>query len=44
MVKYADGPTTDAEIAIDAAPSAVWPLLIDINTPAAFSQEFQGAD
>ena len=44
MVKYADGPTTEAEIAIDAPPSVVWPLLIDINTPAAFSQEFQGAD
>jgi hypothetical protein len=44
MVKYADGPTTEAEVAIDAPPSVVWPLLIDINTPAAFSQEFQGAD
>ncbi len=44
MVKYTDGPTTEAEVGIDAPPSAVWPLLIDINTPAAFSQEFQGAD
>ncbi len=44
MVKYADGPTTEAEVAIEAPPSAVWPLLIDINTPAAFSEEFQGAD
>jgi uncharacterized protein YndB with AHSA1/START domain len=44
MVKYADGPTTEAEITIDAPPAVVWPLLIDINTPAAFSQEFQGAD
>lgn len=44
MVKYSDGPTTEAEISIGAPSSAVWPLLIDIDTPAAFSHEFQGAD
>ena len=44
MAKYADCPTTEAEISIDAPPAVVWPLLVDINTPAAFSQEFQGAD
>jgi uncharacterized protein YndB with AHSA1/START domain len=44
MVKYADGPTTEVEIGIDAPPAAVWPLLTDINTPAAFSNEFQGAE
>ena len=44
MVKYADGPTTTAEVRIDAPPSIVWPLLCDINAPARFSQEFQGAD
>lgn len=44
MVKYADGPTTEVETEIDAPPSVVWPLLCDINAPAAFSQEFQGAD
>lgn len=44
MVKYADGPTTSVEVHIDAPPSAVWPLLCDINAPAEFSREFQGAD
>ena len=44
MVRYTDGPTTETEVVIEAPPSVVWPLLIDINTPAAFSQEFQGAE
>ncbi len=44
MVKYADGPTTHVEVRIDAPPPAVWPFLIDINAPAAFSEEFQGAE
>lgn len=44
MVKYADGPTTSVEVRIDAPPATVWPLLCDINAPAAFSHEFQGAD
>ncbi|WP_419865052.1 SRPBCC family protein [Candidatus Poriferisodalis sp.] len=44
MVKYADGPTANVEVRIDAPPSVVWPLLCDINAPAEFSQEFQGAD
>ena len=44
MVKYADGPTTSVEVEIDAPPSVVWPLLCDINAPAEFSAEFQGAD
>ena len=44
MVKYADGPMTSVEAHIDAPPSVVWPFLCDINAPAAFSKEFQGAD
>ncbi len=44
MVKYADGPSTEISIEIDAPPAAVWPIVVDINTPAAFSDEFQGAD
>ena len=44
MVKYADGPETSVEIGIDAPPERVWPFLRDINAPAAFSEEFQGAD
>ncbi len=44
MVKYADSPTATVEIDIAAPPSAVWPILTDINTPARFSSEFQRAE
>jgi len=44
MVMYADGPSTEVEIEIAAAPDAVWELVSDINTPAAFSAEFQRAE
>jgi Polyketide cyclase / dehydrase and lipid transport len=40
--RYADGPTTEAELRIDAPPAAVWKLVCDIQTPAEFSSEFQG--
>lgn len=43
-MKYADGPSASVEVYIEAPPSAVWPFVCDINAPAAFSQEFQGAD
>jgi hypothetical protein len=41
-LRYADGPTTEAELVIDAPPAVVWPLVCDIQTPAEFSSEFQG--
>jgi hypothetical protein len=41
-LRYADCPTTEAELLIAASPSAVWPLVCDIQTPAEFSSEFQG--
>jgi Polyketide cyclase / dehydrase and lipid transport len=41
-LRYADCPTTEAELVIDAPPSAVWPLVCDIQIPARFSSEFQG--
>jgi uncharacterized protein YndB with AHSA1/START domain len=41
-VRYADGPTVTVDVLIDAPPSAVWALVSDINTPAQFSDEFQG--
>ncbi|MEM7285430.1 MAG: SRPBCC family protein [Actinomycetota bacterium] len=44
MVKYADAPQAEAEVSIDAAPGAVWPLVTDISLPAQFTAEFQGAD
>ena len=42
-MKYADGPTAQAEVLIDAPVSRVWELVTDINLPARFSSEFQGA-
>ncbi len=42
-VGFEDGPGTFVEIDIAAPPSAVWPLLIDINLPAEYSDEFQSA-
>ncbi|MEM8925693.1 MAG: SRPBCC family protein [Actinomycetota bacterium] len=44
MVKYADGPTAEVSIAIDAPTDVVWTLVSDINTPAGFSREFQRAE
>lgn len=41
-LRYADCPTTEAEVLIDAPPATVWALVCDIQTPAEFSSEFQG--
>lgn len=43
-VRLVDGPGTIAEIDIDAPPSAIWPVITDINLSAAYSPEFQGAE
>jgi hypothetical protein len=43
MVRHADKPTAQASIAISATPERVWQLVTDINLPARFSAEFQGA-
>ena len=43
-LRYADCPTTEAELLIDAPPAVVWPLVCDIQTPAQFSSEFQGGE
>lgn len=42
-VRLADEPGTWAEIDIAAPPERVWALVTDINLPARFSEEFQGA-
>lgn len=42
-LRYADGPSTEAEIVVEAATNIVWALISDINLPARFSPEFQGA-
>ena len=42
-MRYADGPSTEATIEIAAPPAVVWALVSDIQLPARFSSEFQGA-
>ena len=44
MPRYADTPTVEVETEVDAPPSALWPLVTDIDLPARFSTEFRGAD
>ena len=39
MVRYAENPTTQAEVDIAAPPSAVWPLISDISLQARLSSE-----
>jgi Polyketide cyclase / dehydrase and lipid transport len=41
-LRYADCPTIEAEVVVDARPAVVWPFVCDIQTPAEFSSEFQG--
>jgi hypothetical protein len=43
-VRYADGPTVEVDLLIEAPPAAVWPVVTDINLPARFSTEFLGAE
>ncbi|MEM7091676.1 MAG: SRPBCC family protein [Actinomycetota bacterium] len=44
MVRYADGPSTEVTVLIDASVTDVWPYLCDINVPGSFSEEFQRAE
>lgn len=44
MVRYSDKPSVELSVEIAAPASAVWDLVTDINLPARFSTEFQGAD
>jgi uncharacterized protein YndB with AHSA1/START domain len=43
-MRFADTPEVQVETTIAAPPSAVWPLVTDIQLPATFSPEFQGAE
>lgn len=43
-MRYADGPTAEVEVRVDAPPERVWALLTDIGLPARFSSEFEGAE
>jgi len=42
-VKYADGPTVQVEMVVEAPVDVVWSLVTDISLPARFSTEFCGA-
>ncbi|HZQ28179.1 MAG TPA: SRPBCC family protein [Acidimicrobiales bacterium] len=42
-MKYADGPTVEVEVLIDAPAERVWALVSDIDLPARFSSEFLGS-
>lgn len=42
--RYAERPWAEVSIEIDADPVSVWPLISDIELPARFSSEFQGAE
>jgi uncharacterized protein YndB with AHSA1/START domain len=42
-VRYSEGPTVEVEVYVEAPPSRVWELVSDIELPARFSEEFQGA-
>ena len=44
MVRHADSPTVEVETLIEASAEVVWSLVTDIDLPARFSSEFQGAD
>jgi hypothetical protein len=43
-LRYADCPTTEASVRVLAPPEAIWRVVTDIQLPARFSDEFQGAD
>lgn len=43
-MRYADGPSAEVAVWVDAAPEVVWGLVTDIDLPARFSDEFAGAD
>src|SRR5215211_5856115 len=44
QLRFADGPGLFVEVDVAVAPSDLWTLVTDLNTPAAFSEEFVGAE
>ena len=43
-LRFADSPTTEAEVVIDAPPDVVWALVSDIALPVRFSTELQSVE
>ena len=43
-LRYVDGPSTEATIDVAAPCERVWALVSDLQLPARFSNEFQGAE
>jgi hypothetical protein len=43
-MKYADNPTVEVDVYVRASADQVWALVSDIDLPARFSNEFQGAE
>ncbi len=44
MAKFADSPVVEVATSVPAPPSVVWALVTDIELPARFQGEFQGAE
>ena len=44
MTRYADGPTVEVEVVVDAPVGRVWDLVTDIGLPARFSPELINAE
>ncbi|HET9733357.1 MAG TPA: SRPBCC family protein [Acidimicrobiales bacterium] len=42
-MRYADGPTAEVEVLVDAPAEVVWALVTDVDLPGRFSGEFKGA-
>jgi uncharacterized protein YndB with AHSA1/START domain len=42
-MRFADDPTVEVDVRIEAPPARVWPFVTDVAVPAGFSSELQGA-
>ncbi|HEY5110079.1 MAG TPA: SRPBCC family protein [Acidimicrobiales bacterium] len=43
-MRFADSPTTEVAVHVEAPPSAVWAFVTDLDVLAQFSDEFQGGE
>jgi len=42
-MRYSEKPEISVEVLVDVPPESLWPLVTDLDLPARFSDEFQGA-